>query len=129
MYNEFLKIGKKFGLKCAICKEPMNLKTKSFGWTIHHCEYPAGELTYRHFNPEKPEFLWKDMEKKIEGIHLRSLYRLELFRQIRRHPKRFFELTCSPHHQAIEKLDQFNPVKVRELIKIWKKTRTKWKVK
>lgn len=120
---------RRFGRKCRICFTKANMKTKSSGWTFHHLEYLYGMLTHRHFNPEKPEFLFKGMDKSVYGkIDLRSLYRLEVIRQVKRVPDNF-RFVCSPHHQSIEKLDQYNPDKAKRLWSLWKETKTKWKMK
>jgi len=130
VYSEFLKIAnrKEFCAHCYICNEPMNLTTKKFGWTFHHKEYTTGALSYRHFNPKKPEFMWKGKELQIKGIDTRALYRLEVFRQVRDNPRQFL-LMDSAHHQTVERIDRFHPDKVKMVWKAWKMTRTKWKIK
>lgn len=137
VYDEFLKIAKRFKSQCFICDTTMNGKTRRLGWTLHHKKYVDGDLTYRHFDKEKDEFMWKAKgwtakDPKVlpsaKGIHMRSLYRLDVFRQVKR-KKGNFLLFCSGHHYALEKLDQFAPPKVKKLIRAWKMTKTKWKYK
>jgi hypothetical protein len=137
VYDEFLKISKKFSSLCWVCDSTMSMKTKRLGWALHHKDYIYGELTYRYFDLTKDEFMWKakGWTKKdpkvlpsIKGIHMRSLYRLDVFRQVKK-KKGNFLLFCSSHHYALEKLDQFAPPKVKKLIRAWKMTKTKWKYK
>lgn len=130
VYDEFVKISKKYDSKCFICEELMNHtpKSKRLGWTFHHKYYDSRELSYRCFDKTKEEFMWKDKESKVKGIDLRALYRLEVFRQVRKKKGQFL-LMCSTHHQALEKIDRFSPPKVKRLIRAWKMTKTKWKVK
>ena len=137
VFDEFLKLAPKYKSICFICEQRMSLSTQSLGWTFHHKHYDSRELSYRYFDKKKDEFMWKGKDwsfsnqtvnAKAKGIEMRSLYRLEVFRQVRKKKGQFL-LMCSTHHQALEKIDRFSPDKVKRLMRAWKMTKTKWKVK
>ena len=137
VFDEFLKIAKRYKSRCYICEQIMSYNTQRLGWTFHHKYYDSRELSYRCFDKTKDEFMWKANDwcpniptvlKKAKGIEMRALYRLEVFRQVRKRKGQFL-LMCSTHHQALEKIDRFSPDKVKRLISAWKMTKTKWKVK
>lgn len=139
VYDEFVKLSAKYKSICFICEQQMNHtpQSRKLGWTFHHKYYDSRELSYRYFDKTKDEFMWKGKDwsprnptvsKKAKGIEFRSLYRLEVFRQVRKKKGQFL-LMCSTHHQALEKIDRFSPPKVKRLIRAWKMTKTKWKVK
>ena len=134
VYEQFIELSHKFNNECYVCKKTMSFKTKKLSWTLHHKKYYPDELTYRHFDKTKDDFLWKAknwssttpiIQNTVKGIDLRSLYRLEVFRQVRRRPRQFL-LFCGGHHHALEQILRFAPPTFDRLCRARKMTKTRW---
>lgn len=134
VYDQFVELSHKFKNRCYVCEKYMSLKTKKLSWTLHHKKYYPNELSYRHFDKTKDEFLWKandwsysnpTIKPIVQGIHMRSLYRLEVFRQVKRRPRQFL-LMCGSHHHATEQILKYAPSTLKRLLTARKMTKTKW---
>jgi hypothetical protein len=134
VYDQFLELSQKFNNRCYVCEKNMSWNSKKLSWTLHHKKYYPNELTYRHFDKKKDDFLWKAkdwtpsnpvVKPIVKGLHMRSLYRLEVFRQVNRRPRQFL-LMCGSHHQATEKILQYAPSTLKRLLAARKMTKTKW---
>lgn len=134
VYKEFVELSKLFQSRCYVCEKYMTLTNKKLRWTLHHKKYYPNELSYRHFDKTKEDFMWKAkdwaptnpvIKPIVQGIDLRSLYRLEAFRQVKRRPRQFL-LFCGGHHQALEKVLQYAPSTLTRLLRARKMTKTRW---
>lgn len=97
-----IKLAKKFGSKCHICKTKVSRK----GFTIHHVWYIQNDVTYSQFP--------KNTSGKLE-------YYIKLAPMVKANPKRFRYL-CNPCHQSLERFLRFGDVKINALFKERKRT-------
>lgn len=84
------------------------------GMTIHHLEYIFNDITY-----SLPKYKPTNDSTKLQ-------YYKDLLPLVKEQPERFMFL-CNKHHQALEKLNRFNPEILVKLIEALILTKTKEK--
>lgn len=106
--NIKLECAKLIGVdSCFIC----GCKKHKKGMTIHHLEYIFNDVTYG-----LPKYKPTNDSTKLQ-------YYSDLLPLVKDRPERFMYL-CNPHHQALERLNRFNPETIIKLLEALLLTKT-----
>ena len=93
--------------KCFVCE----CKKHKKGMTIHHLWYIFDDVTYN-----LPKYKPTNDSTKLQ-------YYEDLLPMVKDMPNRFLYL-CNPHHQALERLNRFNPATIVKILEALILTKT-----